>query len=435
MSATKSTFPSNPTLFLVGLPLLLTVTNAWWIVTSIPLWWLWFVSAGNVYPAYLLHVVQPYTQPSVRRSLAIFGPLLALALLAKPARVYEQWHFELTHLVIGAVVFAFKKAPEFAVGRVEQSVTDTLPHFIVHYLMPGDVAFEEEYAVWKQRVEACEQQYQQLHKASSASKPDYRTVVLPPHLTAEQYYAHFHNVRRRALRHLMWAAVHSVISSLFALLTLYLHTHHPQLLQWRLLADGLACGMIVGACCFMFHCVPAVVELAHGDGIHVGAMWDRVIVSQTLSEFWRRWNRGMRDVFFHCVYKPLGGRKNHIVSGLVVGLLSGCLHEYEVWINVGHTRLAMLRFFLLQVLGVIAERLWQRYRPRRYALPAWCSWLTTAAWLLVTSHYFILDFGVGLPVMARKALNIWMVPLGVDFASVLRWLGTSSAEIARLTVA
>lgn len=137
--------------------------------------------------------------------------------------------------------------------------------------------------------------------------------------------------------------------------------------------------------------------------------------------------------FFHCVYKPLGGRQNYIVSGLLVGLMSGCLHEYEVWINIGHTRLAMLRYFLLQVAGVMAERLWGRWRPAWCAMPVWCSRLLTAVWLLVTSHYFILDFGLQLPVMARKALNVWLVPLGIDFAGVLQWLGMSSAEIVRLT--
>jgi len=285
--------PSS-TFLLASLPVLLTITNGWWIFTSIPLWWLWFTAAGLLYPTYLLYYIQPYTQPSLHRTLAIFLPLLALCLLARPARLYERWSFELAHLVIGAVVFAFKKAPEFAVGRVEQSVTDRWLHFIVHYLMPGDVAFEEEYAVWKQRVEAAEQLHQQT--AVKVGKPDYRTVVLPPHLTADQYYAHFHDVRLRSLRHFAWATVHSAIASLFALLTLYLHSHHPHLLQWRLIADGCACGMIVTTCCFMFHCVPGIVELVHGDGIYIGVMWDNVIISQTLSEFWRRWNRGMRDV-------------------------------------------------------------------------------------------------------------------------------------------
>ena len=290
---TSTTLSPSSTFLLASLPVLLTLTNGWWIFTSIPLWWLWFVAAGLLYPAYLLYIIRPYTQPTLRRTIAIFLPLLALCLLARPARLFEQWSFELTHLVIGAVVFAFKKAPEFAVGRVEQSVTDTSTHFIAHYLMPGDVAFEEDYAVWKQRVEAVEHQHQ---TSAKAGKPDYRTVVLPPQLTARQYYAHFHKVRSRALRHFMWAALHSAIGSLFALLTLYLHSHHRELLQWRLIADGCACGMIVTTCCFMFHCVPAFVELAHGDGVHVGVMWDNVIVSQTISEFWRRWNRGMRDV-------------------------------------------------------------------------------------------------------------------------------------------
>lgn len=137
--------------------------------------------------------------------------------------------------------------------------------------------------------------------------------------------------------------------------------------------------------------------------------------------------------FFHCVYQPLGGRQNYIVSGLVVGLFSGCLHEYEVWIHIGHTRLAMLRFFILQVLGVMVERLWLRWRPVWCVIPVWVSWLLTACWLLVTSRYFIMDFGAELPDMARKTLNVWMVPLGVDFGDVLRWIGASSAEIVRLT--
>ena len=462
-TSSLAAFSPSPTFLLASLPVLLTVTNTWWIFTSIPLWWLWFVAAGLLYPTYLLYIIQPYTTPSLRRTTAILAPLLVLCLLARPARLAEQWHFELAHLVIGAVVFAFKKAPEFAVGRVEQSVVDKWGHFIAHYLMPGDVAFEEEYAVWKQRVEAAEQQHQLSGKAG---KPDYRNIVLPPHLTAEQYHAHFHNVRQRALRHLMWATLHSAIGSLFALLTLYLHTHHPWLLEWRLVADGCACGMIVTSCCFMFHVVPAVAELLYGDGIHIGVMWDRVIVSVTISEFWRRWNRGMRDVvgsaahtrtpkaailaehshstccpcvcvwlsqFFHCVYKPLGGRQNYIISGLLVGLFSGCPHEYEVWINIGHTRFGMLRYFMLQVLGVMVERLWAGGRPAWCAMPVWCSRLLTAVWLLVTSHWFILDFGLELPVMARKALNIWMVPVAIDFADVLRWIGTSPLEIVRLT--
>ena len=136
--------------------------------------------------------------------------------------------------------------------------------------------------------------------------------------------------------------------------------------------------------------------------------------------------------FFHCIYKPLGGRQNLIVSGLLVGIFSSCLHEYEVWINLGHTRLAMTRFFMLQVLGVMAERLWGKWRPVWCVMPVWCSRLLTAVWLLVTSHWFIMDFGLALPVMARKALNVWTVPLGIELSDVLQWLGTSSAEIARL---
>ena len=400
----STSFPAVPVAVLVLVAL--TAPRWWAAASSVPLWCLWFGCAALLYPTYLLYVVKPLAPPSLSRSALILAPLLLLAALAVPARRAERWGFELCHLAVGAVVFSVKKCPEMCVGYVEPTVAQRgWGRFILHFLTPAHVAYEE-------------------------AEPSDALCAQLRSLTPEQYHAAFRGVRRAAAVHCFWGALHLGCGALLGCASLWLVYHDAALLRWPGVSDVLRALMVLEVCCGLFPLVKALCKLLHGDGVWVGGMFEGVLLSTSISTFWRRWNRGMRDAFYHAIYAPLGGRRRLLLSSLVVGACSGALHEYEVWLHLGRSSTAMLRFFVLQVAAVAAERTWTQWAQRvaggRWRMGAWAGWLLTAAWLCWSSRLFLQDFGLDLEEMAGKAVYPWMTALGWrwdDLESALRRLG------------
>lgn len=426
------------------------------IVLSVPGWWAFFISLEVLYPTYLLYVIKPYTEPSIKRTIAIITPVVILALIARPLRVAEKWGMQITHFAIGAVVFSMKKAPEFAINRIEPSVVTRWHRFVIHYMMPTDVAFEDE----------PERQYQSLlrkelllksQKPTSASRSPspsdsstssrqrhgasvqhWRKFHLPSDdnyaLTAEEFKSRFIGVRRRGFKSLLIFFSWFAISIIPASIVLWLHYHNFPLLHTRILTrkivhDTLGGLIIAFTCSGMFSFVDAVFSLLYGDGLYVGPMFTSIFASTSLSDWWVRWNRGMRDVFYHAIYKQLGGRKHPVLASAAVGLFSGLLHEYEVFLNVGpYTRFNMMKFFVAQALGVAFERVWSKYSPLRIGV--WSARVLLGIWLMFTAGYFIADCGLDAKDFGEFCLAFWSVLFRVPWSQVMSWFQPNALTVA-----
>ena len=389
--------PSSPSLPLVPVLLLLPslpflpslLSHVCSFLTSYPLFCLWFFTAAVLYPTYLYTLLLPHP-PSTPRTLLTLLPLLFLSLLALPLPPLERWSFELAHLVVGAVVFSFKKAPELCVGRVEPSVTRSLPRFLLHFLVPASVVY--------------------LDPLPFPPPLDPHLASLPP----KPFDALFRHTRRRALTNALRGAAHLTCAGLLGALTLALtYRTHPAL---PYLSDPLGALLILEVCSACFPLLRCLALLLHGDGLCVGPMFEGVWLATSISAFWRAWNRGMRDAFFHTLYLPLARRVGWVGGVVGVGLVSGALHEFEVRLWRRGSTGAMLTFFLLQAAAVGVHRAWRGWGGVR--LPAVGGWLLTAVWLGWSSRYFLCDFGLTLEEMAGKAVYPLMVSAGWSWDDV-----------------
>ncbi|MGB2634232.1 MAG: MBOAT family protein [Candidatus Acidiferrum sp.] len=79
--------------------------------------------------------------------------------------------------------------------------------------------------------------------------------------------------------------------------------------------------------------------------------------SQSLSEFWgKRWNLGFRQLAHELIFLPSGKYLPVGVAGLLVFFVSGLLHDAVISVPAQAGYGLPTGYFLLQGLGVIAER-------------------------------------------------------------------------------
>ncbi|KAJ3434071.1 sterol o-acyltransferase [Anaeramoeba flamelloides] len=106
---------------------------------------------------------------------------------------------------------------------------------------------------------------------------------------------------------------------------------------------------------FFFHCVLCLIgELSrYKPRGYYGAWWNQ----STLTNFWRDWNRPVHFFAIKYIYLPCkrAGISSN-VSGIIVFLISGLLHEYLLWGMFGSWNFWVLLILLGQPLTMIIEK-------------------------------------------------------------------------------
>ncbi len=79
--------------------------------------------------------------------------------------------------------------------------------------------------------------------------------------------------------------------------------------------------------------------------------------SPSLGEFWgKRWNLGFRQLSYSFVFKPLQRRVGAVAATLAAFLASGLIHDFVISFPAGGGYGLPTGYFLLQGIGVAAER-------------------------------------------------------------------------------
>jgi Membrane bound O-acyl transferase family len=92
-------------------------------------------------------------------------------------------------------------------------------------------------------------------------------------------------------------------------------------------------------------------------GLRVKPIMQRPLASRSLSELWgKRWNLGFRKLTHTWVFQPLSKRFGPVAGILGAFLASGLLHDFVISAPAGAGYGLPTVYFLVQGLGVIAER-------------------------------------------------------------------------------
>lgn len=110
--------------------------------------------------------------------------------------------------------------------------------------------------------------------------------------------------------------------------------------------------------------------------------------SQTVGEFWSRYNTRVHGWLMRNVAMPLGGGRAPIRAIAGTFLVSGLFHELMFSIALSRFTGYQMAFFLLQIPAVLLSPFWDRLT-RSYGTPARVTAHTfTIAWLATTSIFF-----------------------------------------------
>ncbi len=131
----------------------------------------------------------------------------------------------------------------------------------------------------------------------------------------------------------------------------------------------------------------AVVPLQRLAGGMVRDFADAPLLARTPADFWRRYNRIIRQFLYEDIFKPVGGRRSPMRATLVAFAVSGLIHEYIFGVTIGRVQGYQTLFFLLQGCAVVATA---RIKPRGWTAVPWIS--ATLAFNLVSSVLFFASF-------------------------------------------
>jgi hypothetical protein len=130
-------------------------------------------------------------------------------------------------------------------------------------------------------------------------------------------------------------------------------------------------------------------------GIRASVLVDKIYLSRTPADFWRRWSWPMHLWLHRHVYLPSGGRRHHVRAVAMVFFVSGALHELMAYIAIGHFTGHQMLYFSASALGVLAspmlERLGSLGLPGLIMMRALTLLYlaSTAAFMFITLNYFI----------------------------------------------
>jgi hypothetical protein len=90
-------------------------------------------------------------------------------------------------------------------------------------------------------------------------------------------------------------------------------------------------------------------------GLRARPVMDRIWLSRTPADFWRRWSWPIHLWLYLYVYLPCGGRRRAVRSLLAVFAVSGLLHEVSAFVAVGRVTGHQSAFFGVSAAGVLAS--------------------------------------------------------------------------------
>jgi alginate O-acetyltransferase complex protein AlgI len=92
-------------------------------------------------------------------------------------------------------------------------------------------------------------------------------------------------------------------------------------------------------------------------GVNARPLMNWPLASVSLGEFWgERWNTAFRDLTYRFLFRPLARRFRPLGAILAGFLISGLVHEIVISIPAGGGYGGPTVFFLLQAVGIVAER-------------------------------------------------------------------------------
>jgi alginate O-acetyltransferase complex protein AlgI len=84
---------------------------------------------------------------------------------------------------------------------------------------------------------------------------------------------------------------------------------------------------------------------------------NRPLRSTSVSEFWaRRWNAAFNDLAVRLVFRPVARRTTVFAATLIAFAMSGLIHELVISLPAGAGFGLPTAYFLVQGLGILAER-------------------------------------------------------------------------------
>jgi hypothetical protein len=90
-------------------------------------------------------------------------------------------------------------------------------------------------------------------------------------------------------------------------------------------------------------------------GLRVRPVMDRIWLSRSPADFWRRWSWPIHLWLYRYVYRPCGGRYRAVVSVLAVFAVSGLMHEAIAFVALGQVTGHQSAFFAASAVGVLAS--------------------------------------------------------------------------------
>lgn len=91
--------------------------------------------------------------------------------------------------------------------------------------------------------------------------------------------------------------------------------------------------------------------------VDAAPIMNRPLRSTSVSEFWgRRWNAAFNDLAAHLVFRPVARHTNVFAATLIAFAVSGLIHELVISLPAGAGFGLPTAYFLVQGLGVLAER-------------------------------------------------------------------------------
>lgn len=124
---------------------------------------------------------------------------------------------------------------------------------------------------------------------------------------------------------------------------------HPLIIGWVAMI-----GIVMTLHCGLFHLLSC---LWRSNGVAATPIMNWPIASQGLTEFWgQRWNLAFRDLTHQFLFRPLT-RRCGALGAMVIGFLaSGLVHDLVISVPAGGGWGLPTGFFLLQAVGILAER-------------------------------------------------------------------------------
>lgn len=214
----------------------------------------------------------------------------------------------------------------------------------------------------------------------------------------------------RSARPLDWLSV-GIAAAKMAFGVIMLAFVAPKMVAWWPLAGGWA-GMvgIVFAMHFGYSHLSALVVQAMGRPVK--PIMNAPILANSVAEFWgQRWNLAFRDYAHTMLFSPLSRRWGVAIGTAAGFLFSGAIHELAISVPAGGGFGWPMLYFLIQGMGVVAERWMQKrkwLRPKLMALRVWAITVVAGPILLLFHQPFVLKV---------------IVPI-VKWCDVLSWVGS-----------